>query len=138
MAKVIRKEYYLISALSGSISCSSETWLVDNGASMHMTGYRSALRDLTEKKSFVHVELGDDATYAIQGVGSTSFQLYSGVILHIEEILFVLGLKKNLLSISALEIKGFRVSFMDGKALMWPKDGDMSSTDVIGVREGGL
>jgi hypothetical protein len=61
-----------------------------------------------------------------------------GVILHIEEILFVRGLKKNLLSVLALEDKGFRVTFMDGEALMWPKDGDMSSADVIGVREGGL
>ena len=55
-----------------------------------------------------------------------------------EEILFVPGLKKNLLSILALEDKGFRVTFMDGKALMWPKDGDMSSSDMIGVRQRGL
>ena len=27
---------------------------------------------------------------------------------------------------------------MDGKALLWPKDKDLSSTIVIGVREGGL
>jgi hypothetical protein len=27
---------------------------------------------------------------------------------------------------------------MDGKALLWPKDGDLSSAAVIGVREGGL
>lgn len=86
----------------------------------------------------MHIELGDGATYAIQGVGSTSFQLDSGIVLHIEEILFVPGLKKNLLFISTLEDKGFRVIFMDGKALLWPKDGDMSSTVMIGVREGGL
>lgn len=73
VAKVIRKEYYLISALSSTITKSVETWLVDSSASRHMTGYRSTLTDLTEKKSFVHVELGDDATYAIQGVRSTSF-----------------------------------------------------------------
>jgi hypothetical protein len=103
-----------------------------------MTGYLSALTELTEKKSFVHVELGDDATYAIQGVGSTSFQLDSSIVLHIEEILFVPRLKKNLLSISTLEDKGFRATFMDGKALLWPKDRDMILVVVIGVREGGL
>ena len=58
--------------------------------------------------------------------------------MHIEGILFVLGLKKNLLSVLALEDKGYVVTFMDGKALLWPKDGDMNSTDVIGIREGGL
>lgn len=76
--------------------------------------------------------------HVIRGIGSTSFQLDSGIVLDIEEILFVRGLKKNLLSISALEDKGFRVTFMDDKALMWPKDGDVSFADVIGVREGGL
>ena len=58
--------------------------------------------------------------------------------MHIEEILFVLGLKKNLLSISVLEDKGFIVTFMDDKALLWSKDKYLSSTIVIGVREGGL
>lgn len=120
VTKDIRKEYYLISVLFGSITCSGETSLVDSDASRHMTGYQSALTNLTEKKSSVHVELGDDATYAIQGVGSTSFRLDSRIILHIEAILFVPGLKKNLLSISALEDKGFRVTLMDDKALMWP------------------
>jgi hypothetical protein len=43
--KDIRKEYYLISALSETITNSSKTWLVDSGASRHMTSYRSALID---------------------------------------------------------------------------------------------
>lgn len=97
VAKDIRKEYYPMSSLFGSMSCSGETWLVDSGASRHMIGYQSALINLTEKNPFVHVELRDDATYAIQGVGSTSFQLDSGIVLHIEDILFVLRLKKSLL-----------------------------------------
>jgi hypothetical protein len=83
----------LISALSESITSSTEIWLVDSGASRHMTGYRSALSNLKEKKFLVQVELGDDAIYEIQGVGSTSFQLNFGGLLHIEEILFVPGLK---------------------------------------------
>ena len=74
----------------------------------------------------------------MQGVGSTSFQFDSGILLHIDKILFVLGLKKNLLSILALEDKGFIVTFMDGKALLWPKDGDINSTNVISVQVGGL
>ena len=103
-----------------------------------MMGYQNALIDLTKRKSSIHAKIGDDATYVIQGVGSTSFQLNSKIMLHIDGILFVLGLTKNLLSILSLEDKGFRVTFMDGKALLWPKDGDISSSDVFGVREGGL
>ena len=38
-----------------------------------------------------------------------------------KNILFVPGIKKNLLSISALDAKGMRVAFVDGQVLMWPK-----------------
>ena len=60
------------------------------------------------------------------------------MVLHIGDILYVLGLKKNLLSIASLEDKGFRVLFMDKKVLLWAKDEDLSSAVQIGVREGGL
>jgi hypothetical protein len=88
---------------------------------------------LTEKKSFVEVEMGDEATYSIQGIGSTSFQLDSDTTLKITKILYVPGIKKNLLSVSALKDKGFRVTFMEGKALLWHKDSDLSLALVIGV-----
>ena len=38
-----------------------------------------------------------------------------------KDVLFVSILNKNLLSISSLDKKGFRVSFVDGKVLMWTK-----------------
>lgn len=86
-----------------------------------MTGYRSALTNLKEKKFSVQVELGDDATYEIKGVGSASFQLNCGGLLHIEEILFAPRLKKNLISFTVLEDKEFRVTFTNGKALLCPR-----------------
>jgi hypothetical protein len=103
-----------------------------------MTGYRSALSNLKEKKFSVQVEFGDDATYEIKGVGSASFQPNCEGLLHIEEIMFVPRLKKNLNSVAVLEDKGFKVTFMDGKAVLCPKDKDLSSATVIGIRERGL
>ena len=70
-----RREYYLISALSRSITNSANSWLVDSGASKHMTGFREALTSYKKKKFTTQVELGDDTTYKIEGVGSTSLQL---------------------------------------------------------------
>jgi hypothetical protein len=52
--------------------------------------------------------------------------------------LYVPGLKKNLLSISTLEEKGFRVVFIDGEVLMWPRGKSIDDVIVIGVQEGGL
>ena len=85
------------------------------------------------KKFTRQVELGDDTTYEIEGVGSTSLQLDSGKVLHIDDIIYVLGLKKNLLSVAGLEDKGYRVLFMDKKVLLWAKNEKLSSTVHIEV-----
>jgi hypothetical protein len=54
------------------------TWLVDSGASRHMTGSQESLTSLSEENSGLQVELGDNTKYAVKGVGTTSFQLESG------------------------------------------------------------
>jgi hypothetical protein len=51
---------------------------------------------------------------------------------------YVPSLKKNLISVAVLEDKGYRVIFMDKKALLWSKNQELSSAIVVGVREGGL
>ena len=103
-----------------------------------MTGFKNILSNFRKKTCAVQLQLGDNSCHDIKGVGSTSFQLKSGSIIHIDEILFVPGLRKNLLSVSALEDKGYKVAFMDGKAILWPKDGQLSSAEVIGIKKGGL
>ena len=55
-----------------------------------------------------------------------------------KEVLQVPGLKKNLLSISVLDKKGFRVAFVDGEVLMWLKRKTIDDATVIDVEEGGL
>ena len=42
-----------------------------------------------------------------------------------KEVLYVPNLKKNLLSISALDKKGYRVAFIDGQVLMWTKENQL-------------
>jgi hypothetical protein len=55
-----------------------------------------------------------------------------------KDVLYVPSLTKNLLSISALDKKGFRVAFKDGEVLMWPKGKTIEDAIVIGTEEGGL
>jgi hypothetical protein len=85
-----RKEYYLVSALSSTIITGPKTWVVDSGASKHMTRYKEILSDFKKKSFAEQVELGE-------GVGSISFRLESGAMLHVDEVLYVPGLRKNLL-----------------------------------------
>ena len=82
--------------------------------------------------------LGDDSQYPIKGMGEASYKLDYGNSMTMKDVLYVPGLKKNLLSILALDKKGFRVSFVDGKVLMWKKGKTIDDTVEIGVEEGGL
>jgi hypothetical protein len=73
-AKLIReqiKDYVLISTLSGSVTPGEDTWLIDSGASKHMTGQRDILSCISKKKFSQKVTLGDDYQYPIKGVGES-------------------------------------------------------------------
>ena len=54
----------------------------------------------------------------------------------LKDALYVPGLKKNLLSISALDKKGFIFSFVDGKVLTWTKGKTIDDAMEIGVKGG--
>ena len=58
--------------------------------------------------------------------------------IHMDEILYVLGLKKKLFSVFVLEDKGFCVIFMENQVYLWPKNQNLDIAVIFGVREGGL
>jgi hypothetical protein len=103
-----------------------------------MTGFKQNLANYQDKKFKAKVELGDDGTYDIKGFGSTSFRFHSGNIFHIDEIIYVPGLKKNLISVLVLESKYYSVAFSKGKALLWSSNEDLSTAITIGTHESGL
>jgi hypothetical protein len=105
-----------------------------------MTGQRNILSCISEKKFSQKVTLGDDYQYPIKGVGvgESNHKLNSGNSLKMKDVLYVPGLKKNLLSISILEKKGFRVAFIDGEVLMWAKGETLNEAIIIGSEENGL
>eukprot|EP00253_Pinus_taeda_P001532 PITA_01532 len=113
-------EYYLLAALSTSApSDSMGIWLIDSGASRHFTGYKEVLHNLVEKETNREIALGDDMIYPVKGVGNVSLKLNQGNTIHLQDVLYVLDLKKNLVSISAMEDKGYKVTFSNGKVHKW-------------------
>jgi hypothetical protein len=135
----IKEEVFLfISTLSGTVPIDNNIWLIDNGASRHMTGYRDHLTDLVEKETNLHVVLRDNARYNVKGVATSTFQLDSDLPLQLSEVLYVPGMKRNLVSISSLEGKGYTVTFSEGKVVAWHKDSHINSARVIGVQENNL
>jgi hypothetical protein len=132
------KDHVLISSLSGSVSPGEDTWLIDSGASKHMTGKKNTLSCISEKKFSQKVTLGDDYQYPIKGIGESNYKLDSENSITMKDVLYVPGLKKNLLSISTLDKKGYRVAFIDGEVLMWAKGETINEAIVIGSEENGL
>jgi hypothetical protein len=132
------KDHVLISALLGSVSPREDTWLIDSGASKHTTGKKNTLSCISKKKFSQKVTLGDYYQYLIKGIGDSKYKLDSENSITMKDVLYVLGLKKNLLSISALDKKGYRVAFIDGEVLMWAKREKLNEAIVTGSEENGL
>jgi hypothetical protein len=114
MIKELIEGYVLILTLSGLVSPGEDTWFIDSGASKHMTGQRDILSCFSEKNFSQKVTLGYDYQYPIKGVGESNYKFNSGTPMKMKDVLYVPSLKKNLLSISYLENKGFKVAFIDG------------------------
>jgi hypothetical protein len=59
------------------------------------------------------VELGDDGKYLVIRLGSISFCMLAGEVLELHEVLYVLGMTKNLLLVSCLINLKCKVEFDD-------------------------
>ena len=81
------------------------------------TGFKESFEKLSEHNSPHKVKLRDDYQYPIKGSAESSYKLDSAKSMKVKDVLFVQGLKKNILSISALDAKGMRVAFVDGQVL---------------------
>ena len=66
----------------------------------------------------IHIEMGGDGRYNTNGVGTVTFQRESGCPLRLKDVMFVLGLKKNLISIVVLEYYCYDVIFSKGKSFL--------------------
>ena len=74
---------------------------------------------MVEKETNLEIVLGDNMKYLVKGVGNVSFKLNQGNMIHLQDVLYVLELKKNLVSISEMEDKGYKVTFSNGKVRIW-------------------
>ena len=132
------EEYVLISILTGTVSHGSNYWLIDNGASKHMTGFEDSFVKLSEHESPHKMKLGDDYQFPIKESGKYSYKLDSRKSLKMKDVMHVPRFKKKFISISTLYEKGMRVAFVDGQVLMWPKGKTINDATVIGEQDEGF
>ena len=83
-----------------------------------MTGDKNLFSASEEKFLKMHIDMGDDRRYSVSRVGTVSFQRERGAPLTLTDVMYVPGLKKNLVSVAMLEDKGYDVVFSKGKAFL--------------------
>jgi len=111
----------------------SDLCYFDSGATKHITLQRTMFTSLESSPTGNTVTCADNSSYPVKGVGTIVLTAANGSPFTLKDALYVLGIKKNLLSVFALTRVGLVVKFVDDKCTVH----DLSSSDTI-VASGSL
>ncbi|MCO5609606.1 hypothetical protein L7F22_063836 [Adiantum nelumboides] len=112
-------------------------WYFDSGASRHITSRKDLFCSLDAALAGKKVTCANNASYPIKGVGKILIIISDGSDLSLPNVLYVPGIKKNLLSISSLAKNGLRVIFEDDKCIVQDQENGYSLI-TTGMLENGL
>lgn len=77
--------------------------------------------------------MGDNGRYRAEDIGTFRFERESGKTLFLRDFVYILGIKKNLISILALEFKGYQVTFRQAMVFIKPSDSNVATQ--TGIRQ---
>ena len=75
--------------------------------------------------------MGDYTMVRVVGRGTFHFDRESMYPMFLRDVLYVPGLKNNVVSVSTIEVRGLGVYVLDGKVLIFPKAEGPSASYVI-------
>jgi len=96
-------------------------WVLDTGASNHMTGTRSALTQLDEGVRGT-VRFGDGSQVQIHGLGSVVVEGRHQQHKVLTDVYYIPALKSNIISLGQLEEKGFKCVLENGKLSVFDQE----------------
>lgn len=110
---------------------------IDFGASIHMSCKRDWFDTYHEINNGGHIYLGDNRSHEIKGYGNISVMMPDEQEKQIQNVVYVPGLKKNLMSVSTITDQHLKVEFVKSHCLV--KDvQDNYKVVAKGMRIGGL
>ncbi|MCO5559738.1 hypothetical protein L7F22_013340 [Adiantum nelumboides] len=112
-------------------------WYFDSGASSHITSRKDLFCSLDAAPAGKKVTCANNASYSIKGVGKILITISDGSNLCLPDVLYVPGIKKNLLSVSSLAKNGLRVIFEDDRCIVRDQENGYSLI-TTGTLENGL
>jgi len=92
-------------------------WILDTRATRHFCANKGLMYDFEDVPDGEHVFMGNAATIGVTGKGKV-LKFTSGKSLCLNNVLFVLSLRRNLVSSSLLDIAGFEVNQKFGKIII--------------------
>ena len=101
---------------STSTQSECDFWLIDYGASFHMTPHREWFSKYEKYNG--NVFLGDDAPKKIMGHGRVKLLLNDGRIRTLPGMLHIPGLARNLISVSKMVDAGVKIVFEKDRSKM--------------------
>ncbi|KAG8496701.1 hypothetical protein CXB51_007821 [Gossypium anomalum] len=91
----------------------SEEWILDSGCTFHMSPNRDWFTTYEIVPEGV-VLMGNNASCKIAGVGTIKVKMFDGVVRILSDVRHVSELKRNLISLSTLDSKGYRYTAESG------------------------
>ena len=112
-------QLFVASCFISNTPCDS--WLVDSGCTNHMTSDEKLFRNL-DKSIKSRVRIGNGEHLAVEGQGTVTIKSCAGIKL-VYDVMYVPEIDQNLLSVEQLVEKGFKVTFEEGKCLIFDSGG---------------
>ncbi|KAH9656608.1 hypothetical protein KPL70_022746 [Citrus sinensis] len=113
MARKDEDSDYSLSITPAAYVASSSEWILDTGATYHLCPIKEWFTDFCNLESDA-VVMGNDQPCRTMGIGTIRLKIFDGMVRELKEVRFVPVLKKNLISVGALEAKGYKVAIEDG------------------------
>jgi hypothetical protein len=90
---------------------------IDSGASIHMSCNRNWFDTYHENSNGAHIYLGDDRYHEIKGHGYVFVTLPTDEVKQIHNVMYVSGIKKNLISVSTIAYQDLKVEFFKSRCV---------------------
>lgn len=89
---------------------SSDEWILDTACTFHMCPNRDWFSTFEPVTGAGSVLMGDDSACKVVGIGSIQVKMFDGMIRTLSDVRYIPTMKRNLISLSALDDKGFKYS----------------------------
>jgi hypothetical protein len=129
------KEFYLVTLVSNVSSGGfggDKRWIVDSGASCHMTGIWRAFLIIIKIVPYQLVDIKRGMEQDVCGVGRVIFQLEYGGLLEVDGVIFVPGLRFNFLLVLTFEDVGYCTLFKRRYVFIYREGVDPVEPKLIG------